>query len=410
MLSPSIDRARRQVLTCVEIPLHPMSMTIARDQSESATQEHVSNARLFVLSFARGYGGGERSIETVLPYLSRQVRLTIFAENERHISGLKSLGIADAEVVQMSSGNTLWALVRDCWTLFRRLVTDRPDAILVNQHKSAFVLALVSLFYLPRKASVGVYIRDFGFATLPFILRRLTRAKFFVPTAAILQNPRFEQVGLLRRSCSVIQNAVEIPVDSSNYDYQPEVVCSARLVPWKGVDLLVKAFAAVRQKVPTAGLTIVGEERDPVYVAELKRLVGSLGLRDGVKFLPFVADMGPIYRRGAVFVVPSLSTPPGPESFSRVTIEAWAHNRPVIAFDVGGPRFLIEDGFDGFLVPERDTQKLAERIVQLLSDRALCEEMGRRGRLKVATQFSPPAIAERLLKELLGTEDRKGIS
>src|SRR4030095_11494854 len=101
---------------------------------------------------------------------------------------------------------------------------------------------------------------------------------------------------------------------------------------------------------------------------------------------PFESDSQKLFGRGMFFVIPSISTPPGPETFGRIVIEAWSWRKPVISFDVGGPRLLIEDGRDGFLVAERNVDQLAARMAELLRDPERRREMGERGYAKVLTE------------------------
>jgi glycosyltransferase involved in cell wall biosynthesis len=79
-----------------------------------------------------------------------------------------------------------------------------------------------------------------------------------------------------------------------------------------------------------------------------------------------------------------------------VALEAMAMGRPVIASEVGGLAFLINDGIDGYHVPSRDPEALAERIYELLSNPSCREEMGRAAR-RNAERFDWSIIAGRLL-------------
>ncbi len=84
-----------------------------------------------------------------------------------------------------------------------------------------------------------------------------------------------------------------------------------------------------------------------------------------------------------VFALPSRT-----DSFGIVFLEAWMYERPVIGALAGGVPDVVMDGVDGYLVPFGDTQALAERIEQLLGDRALATSMGSRGRAKVLASMT----------------------
>ena len=87
-----------------------------------------------------------------------------------------------------------------------------------------------------------------------------------------------------------------------------------------------------------------------------------------------------------------LCVPSSRESFGSVVVEAWACGKPVVGGPAGATRELIEDGVDGFVVPQ-DPQVLVERLAMLLDDPELSRTMGCRGQEKVERSFSWTSIA-----------------
>jgi glycosyltransferase involved in cell wall biosynthesis len=84
-----------------------------------------------------------------------------------------------------------------------------------------------------------------------------------------------------------------------------------------------------------------------------------------------------------LLVLPSIR-----DTFGMVLVEAGACERPVIAYDVGGPKEIIVDGENGFLVKPRDIKDLARKIGMILSNKKLAEAMGRIGRQIVERKFT----------------------
>lgn len=358
---------------------------------------------LFILSNGRDMGGAERSITALLPHLGKAARIYILPTNQRHLEELLALSAANVTVLPgvlgLSPAAQFFSLIR----LVRLCREHRPQTILANGHRGCFLLFWLRLIPLPRRPRCVVYVRDFAYSTLRFTLWAMRDFLFLAPTQAIFDFLPYQKWGLSRRPHRVIPNAVaETNPASEPQPGQPRFIgCCARLVPWKGIDFLLRAFALVVPARPEARLRIYGEPIDPAYFASLQALTGELGLTRHVEFCDFATDLQAVFQQGLFFVIPSLSTLPGPESFCRIIIEAWSYQRPVIAFATGGPLHLIEDGVDGFLVEERHVGRLAGRIGELLAEPERARRMGRAGWAKVHAQFSPENISRQLLAGLL---------
>jgi glycosyltransferase involved in cell wall biosynthesis len=152
----------------------------------------------------------------------------------------------------------------------------------------------------------------------------------------------------------------------------------------KGVHILLRAFAHVIKKIPSATLEIVG---DGPYESELRRLSSSLRLDNHVRFCGSVppVDIPAFYQGANVVVLPSIVIENSPLS----VYEAMASARPVIGSKAGGIPDLVSDGENGYLFTAGDHEDLRRKIVQLLSDKEKSETMGVNGRRRAETSFSP---------------------
>ena len=149
----------------------------------------------------------------------------------------------------------------------------------------------------------------------------------------------------------------------------PRLLAIGRLIPIKGFDVLLEAFAQARSKLPSLTLEIAGD-------GELReRLEASAG--DGVTFLGRVNQIGPAIERAAVVVVPSRG-----EGFGMVALEAMERGRAVIASAVGGLPELVADGETGLLVPPEQLAPLADAIVEVATDLPRARAMGAAGRAR----------------------------
>ena len=105
-------------------------------------------------------------------------------------------------------------------------------------------------------------------------------------------------------------------------------------------------------------------------------------------FRSSLVDVESEYLKSSIFVHPSRS-----EGFGLVIVEAMACGLPVVSFDCeNGPRSIITDGDDGFLVPSFNIRFFADRILMLTRDEDMRKQMGEKGRLK-SQQYSIEKIA-----------------
>jgi glycosyltransferase involved in cell wall biosynthesis len=154
-----------------------------------------------------------------------------------------------------------------------------------------------------------------------------------------------------------------------------------RLIPIKGFDLLLRAFALARATVPELTLEVAGA--GPLD-AELRA-----SAPDGVTFLGRVSPVREVYERNAIVVVPSRG-----EGFGMVALEAAERGRAVIASDVGGLPEIVADGETGVIVPSEDVEALARAIVVLAGDAELVGQYGHAARRRALDQFSAGAAAD----------------
>lgn len=157
-----------------------------------------------------------------------------------------------------------------------------------------------------------------------------------------------------------------------------------RLVEVKDQHSLITAFAAVRKKVESCHLIIVG---DGPLKENLKQLASQLGVDDYVHFPGKRRDIPQILDAMDIFVLSSLS-----EGLSLSLLEAMAASKPVIATAVGGNIEIINSDEVGVLVPARNPIALAEKLIRLLSKQSAAYEMGKKARQRVIEKFSLSAM------------------
>lgn len=175
-----------------------------------------------------------------------------------------------------------------------------------------------------------------------------------------------------------------------------------RLIPLKGTSYLIRAMSMVIENYPDARLIIGGEGPEK---EKLKALAKELYIEDNILFVGRISEeqLPVYYKLCDVYVIPSIRDKWGnTEGLGMPVIEAMSYGKPVVGFDVGGPKYTIEDGVNGYSVKERDWGEMRERISALLKDKRLRAKFGDNGRQIVTEKFSWNKVSERYRFSLEG--------
>jgi D-inositol-3-phosphate glycosyltransferase len=174
------------------------------------------------------------------------------------------------------------------------------------------------------------------------------------------------------------------------------VLYVGRLAPIKGLETLLDSIPRLQQTRSPAVLIVGGGLDEPAngHLATLHSKMKALGIENRVRFLGAQPQerLPYFYAAAQVTVMPSYY-----ESFGMVALEAMACGSPVIASRVGGLTVTVEDGINGFLVPEGDSQELARRVDQLFFDETLRHRLGNEA-IRLASNYRWPCIADSIRK------------
>ncbi len=164
----------------------------------------------------------------------------------------------------------------------------------------------------------------------------------------------------------------------------PQLVSVGRLIPSKGIDVLIRAMA----ECPTHRLEIVG---DGPQKGALKRLAASLGLARRIRFVGRHADVRPFLHQADCFIQPSRH-----EGFGIAVLEAMSTGLPVIASNVDGLKEVIQPSKTGVLVPPDNPRALA-RAIRSVTETADAQAMGRAARARVEQCFSVETMTRKYI-------------
>ena len=170
----------------------------------------------------------------------------------------------------------------------------------------------------------------------------------------------------------------------------PHIGVVARLHRQKGHSYLLQAVRPVIREFPGAIFLLIG---DGPLETELRALVGSLHLNGAVRFLGFLsrAELRELYTVLDLSVLPSLW-----EGTPLAVLDAMAMELPVVATAVDGTKDTVEHGVSGLLVPPRDSDALAEAILEVLRDRTRAKQMGIAARQRVIEFYSLETYTEKI--------------
>ncbi len=169
-----------------------------------------------------------------------------------------------------------------------------------------------------------------------------------------------------------------------------------RLSAQKGIESLLRAVAAMKL---ASELDVVGDGPDR---AALERLAGELGIAARIRWRGQLSqpELPAMYRRAAAVVVPSVD-----EGLGLVAVEALLCESPVVAFDSGGLRDVIQHEKTGLLVAPGDPVALARALDDLLAREGRGADLGKAGRIYALSTFAPESAARRyagIYRQVLG--------
>jgi glycosyltransferase involved in cell wall biosynthesis len=360
------------------------------------------NLAILIGHFPPGpFGGAELQAEAWAQRLARRHRVTVVTRREpadqpegEERDGFRVMRLPVSAVPILRTTLDLRAIERCVAGL-----TPRPDALLCFQ---TFISGLAGVRVQRRQGIPSlVWIRG----ELEYRLSRSLRARLFSPrvwreSRAVLvqtEDTRRELLDELRRTGGarlaaslegklvIVPNGIELPEPPGPRGGR--ILAVGRLIPDKGVDVVVDAVAGMQGLLTIAG---DGPER-----ARLEARARHHGL--DARFAGHVSRerLAELYREAACVVLGARHG----EGLPNVVLEAMAYRRAVIATDVPGARDLIRHGANGLLVPPGDVQALREALARLAHERGLADRLAAAGR-ETAEAYAWAKVEPRLEETL----------
>jgi glycosyltransferase involved in cell wall biosynthesis len=186
----------------------------------------------------------------------------------------------------------------------------------------------------------------------------------------------------IETKCKGLINTIPNGINAKNFEVKNNIVDNRLLLvggiePRKGIINLLRAINIVKKENPLVKLHIVGKVRNKEYFNSLVKYIKQNDLQEQVVFKGSLSEeeLKEEYSECSIFVFPSKE-----ESQGVVLLEAMAAGKAVVATNIGGIPYVVENGKTGILVKYGDIQELAKTINKLLSNRDLQQLLGNNGK------------------------------
>lgn len=173
----------------------------------------------------------------------------------------------------------------------------------------------------------------------------------------------------------------------------------------KGVMTILEAFSILKKRYGYLTLNLAGKIADHGFYTKAVKYLNDNKLEGHVKFLGHLDENNLIdeYRKASVFVFPSKQ-----DVAPMSVLQAMASAKAIVASNVGGIPYIIDDGVNGFLVDKMDSEALAEKVSLFLKDYSLRKRFGLEAREKAFRDYRIDVVTDRLYKiykEIMAQED-----
>lgn len=324
-------------------------------------------------------GGMERVMSELANYFSTkknvEVHIVLFGRTREVFYEISKSVHIHKPAFEFNNSLRVWSTIRTLYYLRQTIKRLRPDTILsFGEYWNSFVLlALLGL-------RIPIFISDRGQPDKPLngishVLRKLLYplASGIIAQTKIAQQTYYKKG--LNDNIQVIGNPIRFIDSNSNIKRENIILMVGRLIESKQQDKLIEIFASINK--PEWKLVLVGYDHlKQQNEHKLRLLATKLRVSERVIFSGKQSNVDQFYLRSKIFAFTSSS-----EGFPNVIGEAMSAGLPVISFDcVAGPSEMIVDNVNGYLVPLNDENSFSQRLITLMNDDKLRQEMGMRAK------------------------------
>jgi glycosyltransferase involved in cell wall biosynthesis len=353
--------------------------------------------RVLLMISSIAMGGAERNLVSVLPYLTGVDRLTplICTLNTRRDSPLvEALNQTGIKRFDLDAKRLLDPI---SWRRLAQLVKEQKIDLISTQDQYTNFFGALARWQTKVPVVMTRHVMQEPTDTLKEAVRaklvlwaaRYGASRLIAVSEAVKQNLA-KQAGISLSKIETIYNGIDIErfntqdrreVKRTELGWSgtdPIIIMVAVLRRGKGHELLLEAIPQLRAAIPNVQIKLVG---DGELNESLRQRAAPFGA--AVEFLGQRMDVPDLLGASDLLVLPSWS-----EALPTVLIEAGAASLPVVATDVGGTTEIVVDGETGYIVPPGNSDKLAQRLIEVLQDLTGAKRMGQQAYTRVVRLFS----------------------
>lgn len=333
--------------------------------------------------------------------------VTIVTRNNGKHDKIRQLGLRVLDLKMNPTGMNPLQDLKTVWFLYRLYRNEHPDIVhLVGPKLNLWGTLAARMAGIRNVVSavsgLGVIFNGKGIGRImPYAFRFTNRVKNL---RAIFQNEEdkatYLNYKIVRESqCRFIKGS---GINLNDFAYSPEpvegrikIMFTARMIREKGIDVILEAahllYSDYKDRILfelCGGLTDVHRSN---YVSP--DVLNSFGDSDYFSWLGMRDDVHDLLVDSHIFIFPSYYG----EGLPKSCIEANAIGRPIITTDSVGCKDTVIDGYNGYIIPIRDAQALADKLRILIEDKTLRQQMGRNARKYAEDNFSIEDVIKRHL-------------
>lgn len=356
---------------------------------------------VIVTSYLSSRGGVSRFVLEFSKFLVSKgdnvILVSLYSDKKLFVSdtNLKIVDLADSRLLPQTL--RFWLNLRKIKEKFSKFVSnEKPDIILFNDFPSTLWVQKYQIPTLCYTHDIHMLYTNTYINNLKITIRWIWKfLRLFVRQYdkkkwkcfdEIFSNSKFLREYILqtyKTKTNVVYPGTDTSIFTNFDDYtKQKAVLTMGDIKLRRADFLLHVVKQLRLKRNDFKIWIVGNKG--MYEKELRKIVKKERLDDVVEFFGKVSDskLAELYSRAMVTLHLVKEAP-----FGLIVTEAMACGSPVISWKPGGPEEIIEDGKNGFLINENNSEQLMEKIELFLNNPELSIEMGKKARKRIREAF-----------------------